>query len=194
MLQVRDVLSSVGKVKALELLQQGGRFSGTVACEYAEPGLTERALSAIPGMKVCLGPLPLWGCAACPRNLLLQLRGCLISSCLLQHLPQDVAKAPWAGVRCMLKRKCGLHSVTQAPALAQYLSVLLPHCWCTEFGPGSFQLLCAGGRTAAQRAAQHSSASSSCSGTYLPCLAGLQLSTGKDCLCVLKAQRVSATA
>ena len=60
LLQIRDVLASVGKVKALELQRPGGVFQGTVFCEYEDAGLTERALSAIPGMKV--GPQPPCNC------------------------------------------------------------------------------------------------------------------------------------
>ena len=53
-MQVRDVLGSVGQLKALQLQTgpPGGQFTGSVFCEYASTELTEKGLHAIPGIQV----------------------------------------------------------------------------------------------------------------------------------------------
>ena len=53
-MQVRDVLASVGQLKALQLQTgpPGNQFTGSVYCEYASTELTEKGLHAIPGIQV----------------------------------------------------------------------------------------------------------------------------------------------
>ena len=79
-MQVRDVLGSVGQLKALQLQTgpPGGQFTGSVFCEYASTELTEKGLHAIPGIQVsCTTLLAAASHSVCWAVLM------LVSSCCL---------------------------------------------------------------------------------------------------------------